>query len=62
MVRKTTTSTSTASGRRRIFVDTGGWYAVVARSDRYHEAAAEYYLDLLDTAAQFLTSDYVLVV
>ncbi|MBM4045670.1 MAG: type II toxin-antitoxin system VapC family toxin [Planctomycetes bacterium] len=60
MAQRTTTSTSTASGRHRVFVDTGGWYAVTSERDRHHEAGRLYYLNLLDEGAHLLTSDYVL--
>ena len=60
MARKITTSTSTVRSRRKVFVDTGGWYAVASEDDRYHEVGTLYYLDLLDEGAYLLTSDYIL--
>jgi predicted nucleic acid-binding protein len=60
MARRTTTRTSTVGSRRRVFVDTGGWYAVASRDDRYHLPATQYYRDLLDAGGHLLTSDYVL--
>ena len=44
----------------RVFVDTGGWIAIVAGADRYHQAAAECYESLLHQKSQFITSDYVI--
>ena len=41
----------------RVFVDTGGWYAAIARKDHDHEAAKEF---LSDNRLQLLTSDYVM--
>jgi predicted nucleic acid-binding protein len=41
----------------RIFVDTGGWYAAIARRDHDHEAAKAF---LSDNRLQLLTSDYVM--
>jgi uncharacterized protein len=60
MARRTTTRTSTVRSRSRVFVDTGGWYAVASRDDRYHLPATQYYRDLLDAGGHLLTSDYVL--
>jgi uncharacterized protein len=41
-------------------VDTGGWYAVASRRDKYHLPATTYYRELLDAGGHLLTSDYVL--
>lgn len=60
MARRTTTRTSTVRSRRRVFVDTGGWYAVASANDKYHDLGTRYFQDLLDTGAHLLTSDYVL--
>ena len=46
--------------RSNIFVDTGGWYALIADADRYHRAAVEYYQAAVGGGALLLTSDYVL--
>ncbi len=43
-----------------MFVDTGGWYAVVAVDDRCHEVSERYFHDLLRAGDHLLTSDYVL--
>lgn len=42
---------------QKIFVDTGGWYAVIARRDRDHESAKQF---LTGNYLPLLTSDYVL--
>ncbi len=42
---------------RKIFVDTGGWYAAVARKDHDHEAARQF---LSSNHLPLLTSDYVM--
>lgn len=60
MARRTTTPISTARRRIRAFVDTGGWYAVASRQDRYHLSATRYFRALLDAGGHLLTSDYVL--
>lgn len=60
MARKRTTTPSTVAPRRKIFVDTGAWYAVASEDDRYHDAAVRYYRALLAENALLLTSDYVL--
>jgi len=41
-----------------IFVDTGAWYAVADRSDRYHTAAARFYVERAP-ARDLVTSDLV---
>ena len=41
-----------------IFVDTGAWYATADRSDRYHSAAAWFYLEHAH-ARDLVTSDLV---
>lgn len=60
MARKTTMPSSTESGRRKVFVDTGGWYSVAADSDSNHASGAAYFHNLLISKAQLFTSDYVL--
>ena len=60
MVQKSTTSTSTVRSRRKVFMDTGGWYAVASEDDRHHEVGVLYYLHLLDEGSYLLTSDYIL--
>jgi len=59
MARRTMTPSSTAS-RRKVFVDTGGWYGVTSIEDRQHEASVQYYKDTLLSGALLITSDYVL--
>lgn len=59
-MRKITISTSTVRSRRKVFVDTAGWYAVSSADDRWHDLATRYYLDLLDQGCTILTSDYIL--
>jgi len=44
----------------RIFVDAGGWIAIVNDSDKYHSKAKAHYLQLLKGRTNFLTSNYVL--
>lgn len=53
------TRTSTEAVRS-VFIDTGGWYSVTSREDRYHEAGSRYYRSLLVERARLFTSDYVL--
>jgi len=43
-----------------VFIDTGGWIAVAVKKDRYHEAAVNYYTQLLRRNERLFTSDYVL--
>ena len=40
-----------------IFVDTGGWYATIARKDHDHKVAKQF---LLDNKFTLITSDYVM--
>lgn len=40
-----------------IFVDTGGWYAAIARKDHDHQAAKQF---LSDNRSPLITSDYVM--
>jgi predicted nucleic acid-binding protein len=42
---------------QRVFVDTGGWYAAIARKDHDHAAAREF---LSANRLHLLTSDYVM--
>ena len=44
----------------KVFVDTGGWYAVCVPEDTHHSVAARYYADLAIHRTLLLTSDYVL--
>lgn len=60
MARKTTTADSTGVLRRKVFVDTGGWYGVTSEQDRQHAASVDYYRNVVETGALLLTSDYVL--
>ena len=60
MARKITTKRSTVARRIKVFVDTGGWYAVTSADDRYHIAAVDYYRSFLANGAILITSDYVL--
>jgi len=41
-------------------VDTGGWFAVAAEDDKYHQVAVRYFEAQLKSGTRFLTSDYVL--
>jgi len=43
-----------------VFVDTGGWYAVVSQDDRHHAAATRYHQQQIQNGARLLTSDYIL--
>jgi predicted nucleic acid-binding protein len=43
-----------------VFVDTGGWIAVMVVSDSFHEIARIHYLDLLSRRVRLFTSNYVL--
>jgi predicted nucleic acid-binding protein len=60
MARRTTTGTSIAKTRSKVFVDTGGWYAVSVTRDRRHKLAIQHYATLLDSDALLIPSDYVL--
>ena len=60
MARRTTTGTSTTKTRSKVFVDTGGWYAVSVARDRRHKLAIQHYASLLDDDTLLVTSDYVL--
>jgi predicted nucleic acid-binding protein len=60
MARKTTTAGSTDIHRRKVFVDTGGWYGVTSEQDRQHTASVAYYRNAVESKALLLTSDYVL--
>jgi len=44
----------------RIFIDAGGWIAIINDSDKYHSEAKSHYLQLLKRRTNFLTSNYVL--
>jgi len=44
----------------RIFVDAGGWIAIINDSDKYHSEAKSYYFQLLKRKTNLLTSNYVL--
>lgn len=54
------TSTSMGIRRAKIFVDTGGWIAVAAEHDKYHQVATRYFESHLLAGTRLLTSDYVL--
>ncbi len=60
MARKTMTAGSTGLLRRKVFVDTGGWYGVTSERDRQHTVSVDYYRTVLQSGALLLTSDYVL--
>ena len=60
MARKTTTAGSTVTPRRKVFVDTGGWYGVTSAQDRQHAVSVAYYRATVESGALLLTSDYVL--
>lgn len=59
-MQKITINTSTGRSRRKVFVDTAGWYAVSSADDRWHQVATHYYLNMLDQRFRLLTSDYIL--
>ena len=42
-----------------VFVDTSAFYALMDRSDRYHERASALWPDLLDDGIHLVTSNYV---
>ena len=44
----------------QVFVDTGGWFAVLAADDKFHHRAAPAYQALLDANAELVTSNYVI--
>jgi len=60
MARKTTTADSTGIRRRKVFVDTGGWYGVTSAQDRHHAISVAYYRNVVEATALLCTSDYVL--
>lgn len=60
MARKTMTAGSTGVHRRKVFVDTGGWYGVTSEQDRQHAVSIVYYRNAVESKALLLTSDYVL--
>jgi uncharacterized protein len=43
------------------FVDTSGLYAILDRNDENHVAAAEHWVDLIESDVPLLTTNYVLV-
>ena len=57
MARRSTTNTST--GVKSIFVDTGGFIALLHTDDRYHEAAASFYRRL-GQAVLKVTTNFVI--
>ncbi len=60
MARKITTNISTVRRRRKVFVDTEGWYSLSWDEDSHHEACTRYYQQLVHEGVELLTSDYVL--
>ncbi len=47
--------------RRRIFVDTSAWIALIDESDRHHQKAREYYEQWVKrTGVELITSDYII--
>ena len=44
----------------KTFVDTGGWLAVVVRTDQYHDVGVLHYEALINRRERLFTSDYVL--
>ncbi|MCS6829663.1 MAG: PIN domain-containing protein [Armatimonadota bacterium] len=47
--------------RRRIFVDTSAWIALVDESDRHHQKAKSYYEQhIKQRGVELITSDYVI--
>ena len=44
----------------RVFVDTGGWIAIVSADDQHHQVATEQFEGLLARRARVVTSDFVI--
>jgi len=44
-----------------IFIDTSAFYALISRTDRFHEKAKFVYKNLIDEEKTLYTSSYVLV-
>ncbi|MGH2772090.1 MAG: type II toxin-antitoxin system VapC family toxin [Actinomycetota bacterium] len=42
-----------------VFVDSGGWIALLKGNDRFHEQARHHYEGLVNAGARFLTTNYV---
>lgn len=43
-----------------VFVDAGGWIALINRRDRLHGRARAYYAEQLERRSRFLTTNYVI--
>lgn len=43
-----------------VFVDTGGWIALLKSDDEHHVTARAYYEEALRSGARFLTTNYVI--
>jgi hypothetical protein len=46
--------------RRRVFVDTSGWYALIDRRDDGHARTSSFVQDWLRSGGRLVSSDYVL--
>ena len=46
---------------RKVFIDTSAFYALMDRSDSYHQSAGKIWAHLLDTGYDLKTSNYVTV-
>lgn len=46
---------------KKVFADTSGWLAVVAKSDFLHEKAVQIYLELLASGCNFVIHEGILL-
>ena len=44
-----------------VFIDTSAFYALMDRSDRYHQSASKLWAHMLDSGFYMMTSNYVTV-
>ena len=44
-----------------VFIDTSAFYALMDRSDRYHQSASKLWAHMLDNGSYLMTSNYVTV-
>src|SRR5690348_16485144 len=44
----------------KIFIDSGGWYALLVSNDRFHQSAKTWMKNFQQSRVSFVTTDYVL--